>query len=252
MEGGPNGPPSIVRTMLMPIIKKEDRDPTSREFYIYTSWHHDTGYPVCFYVGKGSKSRVSSERGRSVFWWRVANKHGYTNVVVKSELTETEAFELERSLIKSIGRRDLGMGTLVNMTDGGEGASGHVLSDETKAKMSATTTGRKLSEDHCQRISDGRKGMKFSVAHKKKLSEARMGKTSPRKGKKGKPLTDEQRANLSAKLKGVVRSPETRAKMSAAKKGVPSKLKGKPRSPEAVAAAAEGRRRAREARGSGQ
>jgi hypothetical protein len=78
--------------------------------------------------------------------------------------------------------------------------------------------------------------MKFSVAHKKKLSEARMGKTSPRKGKKGKPLTDKQRANLSAKLKGVVRSPETRAKMSAAHKG-------KPKSPEHLAAIAAARAR---------
>lgn len=204
-------------------------------FYIYTSWHHDTGHPVCFYVGKGSKNRAHSEYDRSAFWWRVAKKHGYTNVIVKDVLTEAEAFELERTLIKSIGRRDLKLGTLVNMTDGGEGTAGYVfsdeaklkmsvaatgrkLSDETKAKMSATTTGRKLSGTHCQRISDGRKGMKFSDDHRNNMSESRIGKVSKLKGRKRRPRTEEEKLNLSVKLKGIVRSPETRAKMSAAKK----------------------------------
>ncbi len=238
--------------MIMPIVKKELRDHDKRDFYIYTNWHHDTGYPVCFYVGKGSNDRSESIRGRNEFWHRIVAKHGYTTVIVKDNLLELEAFDLERSLIASIGRRDLGHGTLVNMTDGGEGVSGKPLSDETKAKMSVATTGRKLSPEHRQRISEGKKGKPFSAAHKAKLSAAKMGKVSPIRGVKRRPRTDEEKANLSVKLSGIVRSPETRAKMSAAKKGVPSKLKGTRRSLEVLAAVAEGRRRAREARERGQ
>jgi hypothetical protein len=45
---------------------------------------------------------------------------------VKEQLEEYEAFELERKLIFLIGRRDIGLGPLSNMTDGGEGRSGNI------------------------------------------------------------------------------------------------------------------------------
>jgi hypothetical protein len=54
--------------------------------------------------------------------------------VVKSELAEDEAFEIERDLIGIIGRRDLGTGSLTNWSDGGEGVTN--LSEETKRKHS--------------------------------------------------------------------------------------------------------------------
>ncbi len=209
----------------MPIIKKEARDPNRADFYIYLNVHHDTGERVPFYVGKGSNGRSDSVHGRNPFWHRVATKHGYTTEIMESGMTEEAAFALEKHLIKTIGRRDLGLGPLVNLTDGGEGMSGHVLSDETKAKMSATTTGRKLSDHHRQRISQGKKGMKFTDAHRKKLSDAKMGKPSKLKGKPGTPRTEEEKANLSAKLTGITRSAETRAKMSAAKKAHFARLK---------------------------
>jgi hypothetical protein len=51
-----------------------------------------------------------------------------------------------------------------------------------------------------------------------KMSAAKKGRTSPFKGK---PLSPEHRANISAALKGKTLSAETRAKMSAARKGRP-------------------------------
>jgi len=49
--------------------------------------------------------------------------------------TEDEALSEEQRLIKLYGRRDLDTGSLYNMTDGGEGASGRILSETTKERI---------------------------------------------------------------------------------------------------------------------
>jgi len=76
-------------------------------------------------------------------------------------------------------------------------------------------------------------GKKISVARRKTLcamsAEDRRKKYGHRRGTK---LTEEEKINVSKKLKGVVRSPETREKMRLAKLGKPSKLKGVPKSEE--------------------
>lgn len=60
---------------------------------------------------------------------------------------EDSAFFAERALIRLWGRKDRGEGTLLNLTDGGDGVSGVWLgrnhSEETKTKMSAARTGRR-------------------------------------------------------------------------------------------------------------
>ncbi|RLF56669.1 MAG: hypothetical protein DRN27_09210, partial [Thermoplasmata archaeon] len=53
---------------------------------------------------------------------------------IKINLTEEKAFELEKKIISIIGRRNLNEGTLTNFTDGGEGTSGIIQSNETKLK----------------------------------------------------------------------------------------------------------------------
>ena len=76
-----------------------------------------------FYVGIGNPDRPKSKE-RSVVWHRTANKHGYIIEVIRRGLSKEEACSIEIDLIELIGRRDLGKGTLVNLTDGGEGVSG--------------------------------------------------------------------------------------------------------------------------------
>jgi hypothetical protein len=51
-------------------------------------------------------------------------------------------------LIRFYGRKDLGTGILRNLTDGGEGTSGWIPSEEVRAKMSAANTGKKQSAEH--------------------------------------------------------------------------------------------------------
>jgi hypothetical protein len=57
--------------------------------------------------------------------------------IVKDELTEAEAFYEEMRLIEAYGRRDLGTGTLFNLTDGGEGFAGILRTPEWAARISA-------------------------------------------------------------------------------------------------------------------
>jgi len=78
-----------------------------------------------FYVGIGSKrTRAYDSKQRSRFWKAYTVKYPYSVEVLYEGLTWQEACGKERELIKQYGRRDLGGGTLVNMTDGGDGATG--------------------------------------------------------------------------------------------------------------------------------
>ena len=85
-----------------------------------------------FYIGIGSVTRAYTKQGRNSYWRNIVNKYGYEVQILKEDLSWEEACELECILIEYYGRRDLGTGTLVNMTDGGEGTLGYELTDEHK------------------------------------------------------------------------------------------------------------------------
>lgn len=110
------------------------------KYYAYV--YHDGPTPI--YVGKGKGERAYKHLSRK-------DKHPLTCKLAKMKREgrepriqiidapdEAAAFEMEELLIAMIGRRDLGTGPLLNLTDGGEGASGVVCSQETKAKLSAS------------------------------------------------------------------------------------------------------------------
>lgn len=84
----------------------------------YTYIHRRESDGRVFYVGKGSRLRAFSRKGRNVRWQRTAAKHGLMVSIVAPWPTEADAFEHERVLIACF--RELGH-PLVNMTDGGEG-----------------------------------------------------------------------------------------------------------------------------------
>lgn len=97
-----------------------------------------------FYVGKGSApksprkplhDRASATNKRNVYWKRVVAKHGYAIEIFASCVDDSEAQRLERELISRIGRD-----RLTNMTDGGDGGAGRIISAETRAKISANSS----------------------------------------------------------------------------------------------------------------
>ena len=89
--------------------------------------HRKASNREVFYVGMGNPDRPyqKAPTARSVVWHRVVKKHGYYVEVIRTGLTRQEACDIEIDLIELIGRRDKKKGTLVNLTDGGEGAVGY-------------------------------------------------------------------------------------------------------------------------------
>lgn len=175
------------------------------KYYVYSHITKDTNQ--IFYVGKGTGRRARGKR-RNPYWKNVANKHGWKVLILKHNLDEKDALEVEKYYIKHIGRRNIGTGTLVNMTDGGEGTSG--LAPANKGNVGvfkhSEETKRKISENHRNL---GKKLSPFSEEHRKKMSLAA----------KGKVVSNETRKKMSESQKGKVRSAETLKKMSLVRKG---------------------------------
>lgn len=121
------------------------------EFYTYI-WRDASGVP--FYVGKGKGSRAHQVVGRrSAEFLAIHAQGGCTVEIADRFILESQAHAHEMELIEKFGRRDIGAGTLVNKTDGGEGASGSVRSAEHKAKIGAAHRGKPRSTRDRARIS---------------------------------------------------------------------------------------------------
>ncbi len=114
----------------------------------------------------------------------------------------------------------------VNVSDGGQGAPGHVHTDAARAKMSASRTGKSLSAEHRAATSAGRKGIVFSDEQRANMRAAQIGKkqsagTIEKKSAacRGQKRSLETRARISAALKGKTLSQERCTAMSAARLG---------------------------------
>jgi hypothetical protein len=113
-------------------------------FYIYRHIRPDTN--EVFYIGKGNnmdKRRSEYRRayqlsGRTEFWGNIVSKNnGIFNVeIIWNCETEQEANVKEVEFIDLYGRRDLCKGTLVNLSNGGEGVRGVIFSKDVIAKRS--------------------------------------------------------------------------------------------------------------------
>jgi hypothetical protein len=115
-------------------------------YYIY--FHINPLKNQVFYVGKG-KDKRAFKKDRSNYWINYVKKYGYIIDIVEDNLTEQEAFERETFYIKKIGRKDLGLGSLINRTNGGEGISGLKHKEESK----------KRTPEFCKLMSELKKGV---------------------------------------------------------------------------------------------
>ena len=181
-----------------------------------------------FYVGKGEgdrfrrhlteyqlvhdKNKLKVHKIKKII--KEIGKHPIV-IKFKDNISEKESFELETKMIITIGRKDLGKGPLTNLTDGGEGISGHVMTEgqkeilrnraitkETRKRISKANKGRKCkwackNKEECESLR--KQGETF---HKKYIS----GKIKSRDGKNnsnfGNKWSKEQKEEASKKVKG--------------------------------------------------
>lgn len=101
------------------------------------------------YVGKGTgdrawyhwKKRVRGNKGFGAFLALLRQEKLEPIIEIAREgLEEAEAFYEEMKLIEVYGRRDLGTGTLFNLTDGGEGLAGVIRTDEWRKNISESNS----------------------------------------------------------------------------------------------------------------
>lgn len=114
-----------------------------------------------------------------------------------------------------------------NLTDGGEGSIGYIVSEETRKKLSEKMSGEKnpfYGKHHSEDTIEKLKNRIITDEWRKKISEAASGRVSPNKGKH---LSDETKKKLSEARKG-----KHFPKLSDSLKGKPSWIKGKHHSEE--------------------
>jgi hypothetical protein len=149
-------------------------------FYTYAYLRED-GSP--YYVGKG-KGRRAFRRERAI---PVPPRERI--LFLKKNLTEEEAFRHEVYMIAILGRKNQGTGILRNLTDGGEGHSGFIISEERREQMRARR-GWKHSAESRKKISQTKLGHPTSSETRRKISEAMT-------GKKRKPCSEATKKRIS-------------------------------------------------------
>lgn len=105
-------------------------------YYVYIYWRLDTNEP--FYIGKGHDNRwKDTRREYNKHFMNIINKHLIAVTIEMNNLTEEQAFYWEEKIIETLvfeygfsidipnNRSNNHYRHLVNMTWGGEGASGH-------------------------------------------------------------------------------------------------------------------------------
>lgn len=237
--------------------------------YIYLDPLHETETEILgvvyqntpLYVGKGKDNRCFDhlkKTNNKIFENKISKwkKNNTDPIVIKivENIPEGEAWLIETQLIKQIGRRDLGLGPLLNLTDGGEGPAGRIpwnkgkqgvqvswnkgitgkdshlygtkFSEEHKLKISEALKNKEKSEDHRKKISNSLKGnipwnkgvtgvIKASDEARQKMSESRKGLNT---WSKGSTKSEETKKKIGKANKGKILSDETKQKMSEAKK----------------------------------
>jgi hypothetical protein len=165
------------------------------KYFVYKHTRQDTN--EVFYIGIGTKrsnsnyARAYSKLLRNQWWLNIVNKTGYSVEILEESDDRNFIFDKEKEYIKFYGRRDLELGTLCNLTDGGEGAINTKVSQETRLKHSKRSKGNNY-----------RLGVKHS-------EETKLLMSLQRKGVKRKPFNEESKLNCRNGQLGSKKSQET-------------------------------------------
>ena len=158
---------------------------------VYQHKRKDTG--EIFYVGIGKEESRACEYGRNHLWQKIVDETEYDIEITHRDIIYEEACSIEKYIIAFWGRKNLGLGPLTNLTDGGDTTEGYRHTENTKEKISNTLIGFKHSQESIQKIADSHKEVPLSNYHRYKISI----------GNSNKPKSNEHRKSLSFAKLGV-------------------------------------------------
>lgn len=106
--------------------------------YVYRHIRLDKNEP--FYVGVGSDKKYrrayyKGTRGRNPYWHRIVAKTDYEVEIILDGLTFEESLKKEEEFVNLYGRINNKTGILCNLTDGGKGTKGVLISEETRERL---------------------------------------------------------------------------------------------------------------------
>jgi len=174
------------------------------------------------YVGQTSKdlnirweehTRIRS-RPFCSYLYNAICKYGSENFIIQPLViigTKWEANLYEQGLIKAFGTK---APNGYNLTEGGDGGTGYVFTDEQRRKVSEGQKGHKISEKTREKLLERNKGNTFSLGSKMS-EEHRLKLININTGSK---MTGEARHKMSEAHKGKKHTEETKRKMSEAAK----------------------------------
>jgi len=161
-------------------------------YYTYAYLREDK---TPYYVGKGTGGRIYSTNRKGL----KPPKDKSRIIFLKQNLSEQEAFRHEIYMIAIFGRKDLGTGILHNRTNGGEGASGTIKSEETRRKIGEAKKGKNNPQYGKRGKNSHNYGKSPSEETRKRMSEAQKGENNAMYGKS---RSEESRRKQSEALKG--------------------------------------------------
>ena len=182
------------------------------DYYVYTISDLDGAVR---YVGAGCKDRwIRHDKQGDNAQLKALNAAGLAlpAIKVRDGLTQAEAFARERALIAFHGRADLGLGPLLNLTDGGPGMPNP--SAETRENLAAAQRGKPKSPNAIAKTAAAKLGKTRSAETRAKIAESL-------RGRKNGPMSTEAIAKSAAARRGQKRTAESRARMSEAHCGKP-------------------------------
>jgi hypothetical protein len=156
-----------------------------RQFYTYLPCKPNG---EVFYVGKGTGKRSHEFYGRNDCHSKIVQKYGKDNILVCVFKcgSEQQAFSDEIQHIAQLRKEGY---DLANFTDGGEGSSGRIISEETRLKRSASmrglknSLGYKFTDEQRKHQSETTRGRTRSLDARRKSSIAQLGEKNHMYGK---------------------------------------------------------------------